>query len=68
MQQHPHDHGAHAEVKDRRDMTQHEKRAGAILSLLVEKDVVSTEEIWRAIDDGLPVSGPWGQGSGEGLG
>ena len=51
MQQHPHDHGAHAEVKDRRDMTQHEKRAGAILSLLVEKDVVSTDEIWRVIDD-----------------
>jgi nitrile hydratase len=51
MQQHPHDHGAHAEVNDAHEMTYHEKRAGAILSLLVEKDVVSTDEIWRVIDD-----------------
>jgi nitrile hydratase len=32
-------------------MTSYEKRARAILSLLVEKEVVASDEIWRAIDD-----------------
>jgi nitrile hydratase len=46
-----HDHDAHAQVSDRHEMTSYEKRARAILSLLVEKEVVASDEIWRAIDD-----------------
>ena len=46
-----HDHDAHAQVIDSHGMTSHEKRARAILSLLMEKEVVTSDEIWRAIDD-----------------
>ena len=46
-----HDHDAHAQVIDSHEMASHEKRARAILSLLMEKEVITSDEIWRAIDD-----------------
>ena len=51
MEEHGHHHDAHTQVRDSHEMTSYEKRAGAILSLLMEKGVVASEEIWRAIDD-----------------
>ena len=51
MEKHDHHHDAHTQVSDSHEMTSYEKRAGAILSLLTEKGVVASDEIWRAIDD-----------------
>ncbi|MCE2463498.1 MAG: nitrile hydratase subunit alpha [Dehalococcoidia bacterium] len=51
MEEHNHGHDAHTQVGDSHEMTSYEKRAGAILSLLTEKGVVASDEIWRAIDD-----------------
>lgn len=51
MEKHDHHHDAHTQVSDSHETTSYEKRAGAILSLLREKGVVASDEIWRAIDD-----------------
>lgn len=51
MVEHGHHHDAHTQVSDSHEMTSYEKRSGAILSLLMEKGVVASDEIWRAIDD-----------------
>ena len=51
MEEHNHGHDAHTQMSDSHEMTSYEKRAGAILSLLTEKGVVASDEIWRAIDD-----------------
>ena len=51
MEEHNHGHDAHTPVSDSHETTSYEKRAGAILSLLTEKEVVTSDEIWRAIDD-----------------
>ena len=51
MEEHGHHHDAHTQVSDSHEMTSYEKRAGAILSLLTEKGIVASDEIWRAIDD-----------------
>ncbi len=44
---HDHDHEAHAAIEDGREMTYHEKRIRAIQALLIEKDIVTADEIRR---------------------
>jgi nitrile hydratase len=51
MHEHAHNHDAHAPIEDGREMTYYEKRTYAIQSLLVEKGVVTADEIRRAIED-----------------
>jgi len=51
MQEHDHNHGAHAPIMNKQDPSKYEKRAWAIQSLLVEKGVVSADEVRRAIED-----------------
>ena len=46
-----HDHETHGHVGTRDDMSYHEKRAEAIASLLMEKGVVSADDIQRPLDD-----------------
>jgi nitrile hydratase len=50
MHEHDHQHEAHAPLEDGRAMTYHEKRTYAIQSLLIEKGVVTADEIRRAIE------------------
>ena len=42
---HDHDHDAHAPIEDGRAMTHHEKRIRAIQALLIEKGVVTADEL-----------------------
>jgi nitrile hydratase len=51
MHTHDHAHEAHAPVEDGREMTFHEKRTAAIQSLLIEKGVLTADEIRRAVED-----------------
>lgn len=48
---HKHDHDAHAPIFDEHELTYYEKRVYAIQSLLVEKGVVTADEIRRAVED-----------------
>jgi nitrile hydratase len=50
MPEHDHQHEAHTPIEDGRAMTYHEKRTYAIQSLLIEKGVVTADEIRRAIE------------------
>jgi nitrile hydratase len=51
MHDHEHDHDAHAPITDGDKLTYYEKRVYAIQSLLVEKGVVTADEIRRAVED-----------------
>lgn len=56
MQKHEHEHGPghgepHAPIEDSSELTEYGKRAFAVQSLLVEKGVLSADEIWRAVED-----------------
>jgi nitrile hydratase subunit alpha len=51
MHEHPHDHHAHRPIEQERAMTAYEKRVFAIQSLLVEKGVLTADEIRRAVEE-----------------
>jgi nitrile hydratase len=51
MHDHQHDHDAHAPINARDELTYYEKRVYAIQSLLIEKGVVTADEIRRAVED-----------------
>ena len=46
-----HTDDSHAPIQDDREMTHYEKRTRAIQSLLVEKGVLTADEVWRKVDD-----------------
>ena len=50
MHAHDHDHAAHAAVEEDREPTYYEKRAYAIEALLIEKGVVTADEIRRGVE------------------
>ena len=50
MQEHDHDHEAHTPIMNEQEFSPYEKRAWAIQSLLVEKGVVSADEVRQAIE------------------
>lgn len=45
MHDHDHDHDAHAPIEDGREMSDHEKRVRAIQALLIEKGIVTADEL-----------------------
>jgi len=47
MHDHDHDHNAHAPIADGRDMRESEKRVRAMQALLIEKGIVTADEIRR---------------------
>jgi nitrile hydratase subunit alpha len=51
MHEHEHAHDAHAAIADRDDLTYYEKRVYAIQSLLIEKGLVTADEMRRAVED-----------------
>ena len=53
MQEHDHEqaHDAHAPITDQHEFTYYEKRVYAIQSLLIEKGLVTADEIRRAVED-----------------
>lgn len=51
MHDHEHDHDTHAPIVDGNELTHYEKRVFAIQSLLIEKGVVTADEIRRAVED-----------------
>ena len=48
---HDHEHQAHAPITDEQELTHYEERVYAIQSLLVEKGVVTADEVRRAVED-----------------
>ncbi|MBI3300967.1 MAG: nitrile hydratase subunit alpha [Deltaproteobacteria bacterium] len=48
---HDHDHEAHAPITDEHELTYYEKRVYAIQSLLIEKGIVTADEVRRAVED-----------------
>ena len=60
MHDHNHDHDAHAPIADGRDMSDSEKRVRAMQALLIEKGIVTADEIRRqeeALDAVTPAMG-----------
>jgi nitrile hydratase alpha subunit len=51
MHEHEHEHDAHAPITDGQELTYYEKRVSAIQSLLIEKGLVTADEIRRAVED-----------------
>jgi nitrile hydratase len=51
MQEHGHDHGTHAPPVNAHEPSPYEKRAWAIQSLLIDKGVLTADEVRRAIED-----------------
>jgi nitrile hydratase len=51
MHEHEHAHDAHAPITDRDELTYYEKRVYAIQSLLIEKGLVTADEVRRAVED-----------------
>src|SRR5204862_3628108 len=51
MHDHDHEHQAHAPITDAQELTYYEKRVYAIQSLLVEKGVITADEVRRAVED-----------------
>src|SRR5262245_65958323 len=51
MHDHEHEHDAHAPITDGEELTYYEKRVYAIQSLLIEKGIVTADEVRRAIED-----------------
>jgi nitrile hydratase len=47
MHDHDHDHDAHAPIADGRDMRESEKRVRAMQALLIEKGIITADEIRR---------------------
>jgi nitrile hydratase len=50
MDHHDHELNAHAPIEDREELTYYEKRTWAIQSLLVEKGIITADEIRRQIE------------------
>jgi nitrile hydratase len=50
MDRHDHEPNAHMPIEDREELTHYEKRTWAIQSLLVEKGIISADEIRRQIE------------------
>lgn len=48
---HDHDHDVHAPIEDGHDMTHYEKRVSAMQSILVEKGIITADEVRSAIED-----------------
>ena len=62
MDRHDHDHAhdRHAPIEDREELTYYEKRTWAIQSLLVEKGVITADDVRRqieAVDSRTPADG-----------
>jgi len=51
MHEHEHTHDAHAAITEKNELTYYEKRVYAIQSLLVEKGIVTADEVRRAVED-----------------
>jgi nitrile hydratase len=51
MHEHDHDHEAHVPITNEHESSRYEKRAWAIQSLLVEKGILSADDVRRAIED-----------------
>src|SRR5688572_18439976 len=51
MQEHGHDHEAHAPLVNEHEPSPYEKRAWAIQSLLIDKGVLTADEVRRAIEE-----------------
>jgi len=51
MHEHDHAHSAHAPITDRDELTYYEKRVSAIQSLLIEKGLMTADEVRRAVED-----------------
>ncbi len=51
MHEHEHTHDTHAAIADRDELTYYEKRVYAIQSLLIEKGLVTADEMRRAVED-----------------
>jgi nitrile hydratase len=47
---HDHEHDPHAPIEDREELTYYEKRTWAIQTLLVEKGIITADEVRRQID------------------
>jgi nitrile hydratase len=48
---HEHEHDEHASITDRDELTYYEKRVYAIQSLLIEKGLMTADEVRRAVED-----------------
>ncbi|MBI3798144.1 MAG: nitrile hydratase subunit alpha [Deltaproteobacteria bacterium] len=48
---HEHEHDEHAPITDRDELTYYEKRVYAIQSLLIEKGLMTADEVRRAVED-----------------
>jgi nitrile hydratase alpha subunit len=51
MHDHEHAHDAHAPITDKDELTYYEKRVSAIQSLLIEKGLVTADEVRRAVEE-----------------
>src|SRR6476620_2297080 len=51
MHDHEHAHDAHASITDKDELTYYEKRVSAIQSLLIEKGLVTADEVRRAVEE-----------------
>jgi nitrile hydratase len=50
MDHHDHEHNPHAPIEDRQELTYYEKRTWAIQALLVEKGIITADEVRRQIE------------------
>lgn len=48
---HDHEHEAHSPITDAHELTYYEKRVCAIQALLIEKGIVTADEVRRAVED-----------------
>jgi nitrile hydratase len=51
MPKHNHSHDAHAPITEKEELTYYEKRVQAIQALLIEKGVVTADEVRRAVEE-----------------
>lgn len=51
MPEHDHSHDAHAPITEKEELTYYEKRVQAIQALLIEKGVVTADEVRRAVEE-----------------
>lgn len=53
MSEHSHDHphDAHAPITEREELTYYERRVQAIQALLIEKDIVTADEVRRTVEE-----------------
>lgn len=51
MHDHDHPHDAHAPITEREELTYYEKRVQAIQALLIEKGIVTADDVRRAVEE-----------------